>query len=369
LGLGGYHSFILMKSTVVCLVLGLAAAVGCGGESGARSDGDATGGTSATAGTSALAGTGNVPVTTAGTASMAGSVSTAGTATTGGMGGTGTVSTPCGPNWAAGTMYAEGAIVKFSDGNYYIAEHENPGYDPTISTYFWNPYTCDSDGGGSGGTGIIGTGGTGPVGESAFDDLVSEQVFNQLFPNRNPFYTYQGLVEATRHYPMFTADGTPEQKKREAAAFLANVARETGELIYIDQIEKDVYCMPSANCPCEPGKSYYGRGPIQISWNYNYCTASASIGVDIRARPELVSQDATIAWETGLWFWMTQRGAGNYTPHVAIVENRGFGETIRSINGSVECDGKSPEGVQSRNEFFRRYCEVLGVSPGDNTTC
>ena len=38
----------------------------------------------------------------------------------------------------AGTTYAAGDIVLFTDGNYYIAEEENPGYDPTISTFFWD---------------------------------------------------------------------------------------------------------------------------------------------------------------------------------------------------------------------------------------
>ena len=43
------------------------------------------------------------------------------------------------PNWQQGTAYRPGNIVKFTDGRYYIAEHDNPGYDPTISTWFWDP--------------------------------------------------------------------------------------------------------------------------------------------------------------------------------------------------------------------------------------
>jgi predicted chitinase len=190
-----------------------------------------------------------------------------------------------------------------------------------------------------------------------------------MFPDRNDFYTYQGLVEATLKYPVFAGIGTDEQRKREAAAFLANVARETGELVYIEQIAKDVLCQPSASCPCEPGKSYYGRGPIQISWNYNYCTAGKALNYDLRAQPELVAQNPTIAWATGLWFWMTQRGAGTTTPHSAITGGSGFGETIRSINGDVECNGKSPEGVNSRVDFYQRFCQLLGVTPGDKLTC
>jgi chitinase len=222
----------------------------------------------------------------------------------------------------------------------------------------------------SGAAGIAGssTGGTGTV-DSDFAALVSEALFNQMFPKRNPFYTYQHLVAATAKYPDFAGVGTLDDRKREAAAFLANVARETGLLVYVDQIAKDTYCSNSNNCPCAAGKQYYGRGPIQISWNYNYCSAGQALGLDLRANPELVSQDATVSWATGLWFWMTQRGAGSYTPHNAMVGGHGFGETIRSINGVVECNGGSNEAVTARVNYYTKFCGMLGVSPGASLTC
>ncbi|SEQ57412.1 Rare lipoprotein A (RlpA)-like double-psi beta-barrel [Streptomyces sp. yr375] len=45
-------------------------------------------------------------------------------------------------NWAAGTPYTAGTVVRYTDGRYYIAEHDNPGYDPIISTWYWDPYAC-----------------------------------------------------------------------------------------------------------------------------------------------------------------------------------------------------------------------------------
>ena len=47
------------------------------------------------------------------------------------------------PNWTAGKSYVTGDIVRYTDGKAYIAEHDNPGYDPTISTWYWDPYSCD----------------------------------------------------------------------------------------------------------------------------------------------------------------------------------------------------------------------------------
>ncbi|WP_437929904.1 glycosyl hydrolase family 18 protein [Sorangium sp. So ce291] len=48
------------------------------------------------------------------------------------------------PEWQEGQWYDEGAIVNYQ-GEAYIAEHGNPGYIPTVSTYFWEPYSDCSE--------------------------------------------------------------------------------------------------------------------------------------------------------------------------------------------------------------------------------
>lgn len=50
-----------------------------------------------------------------------------------------------------------------------------------------------------------GSGGGG--GATGFAAIVSEAQFNQMFPNRNPFYSYAGLVEAAKTYPAFAGTG------------------------------------------------------------------------------------------------------------------------------------------------------------------
>ena len=52
--------------------------------------------------------------------------------------------------------------------------------------------------------------------------------------------------------------------------------------------------------------------------------------------------NSAVAWKVGLWYWNTQTGPGSMTPHDAIAGGPGFGETIRSINGALECGGASP---------------------------
>lgn len=202
---------------------------------------------------------------------------------------------------------------------------------------------------------------------------VSEDQFNQMFPGRNQFYTYAGLTDALGAYPGFANTGSDTVKKQEAAAFLANVSHETGGLVYI--VEQNTanyphYCDTSQPYGCPAGNDqYYGRGPIQLSWNFNYKAAGDSLGIDLLNNPSLVAQDPAVSWKTGLWYWNTQSGPGTMTPHDAMVNGRGFGETIRSINGSIECNGGNPAQVQSRVDAYARFAGVLGVDPGGNLSC
>ncbi len=208
---------------------------------------------------------------------------------------------------------------------------------------------------------------------SAATFLVSESQFQQMFPSRIPFYSYAGLVDAMQKYPAFAGTGDGDVQKREAAAFLANINHESGGLVYVEEIDQanwPHYCDTTQPYGCPAGGSaYHGRGPIQLSWNFNYKAAGDALGIDLLNNPDLVKNDSSVAWQTGLWYWMTQTGPGSMTPHAAIVGNAGFGETIRSINGALECNGGNPAQVQSRIDAYQQFAQILGVDPGDNLTC
>ncbi|MFG3550550.1 glycoside hydrolase family 19 protein [Streptomyces sp. NPDC047725] len=260
------------------------------------------------------------------------------------------------PAWKAGASYDAGDIVRHTDGKAYIAEHANPGYDPLISTWYWDPYACD-------------TGSQTPVGTF----VVTQAQFDEMFPNRNSFYTYSGLTAALAAYPGFAGTGSDTTRRQEAAAFLANVGHETGGLVHV--VEQNTanyphYCDTGRPYGCPAGQAaYYGRGPIQLSWNFNYKAAGDALGIDLLNNPWLVQNDAAVAWKTALWYWNTQSGPGTMTPHDAMVDGAGFGQTIRSINGSLECDGKNPAQVQSRVSTYQRFTRILGVQPGANLYC
>lgn len=204
--------------------------------------------------------------------------------------------------------------------------------------------------------------------------VVSQAQFNQMFPARNGFYTYQGLTSALSAYPGFATTGSDAVRKREAAAFLANVSHETAGLKYIveqNQANYPHYCDQSQPYGCPAGvAAYYGRGPLQLSWNFNYKAAGDALHIDLLKDPYRVERDAAVSWETALWFWDTQKGAGTMTPHDAMVNGRGFGETIRSINGDLECNGKNPDERNDRINLYKRFVGVLGTDVGGgNISC
>ncbi|MET9532872.1 MULTISPECIES: chitinase [unclassified Streptomyces] len=203
--------------------------------------------------------------------------------------------------------------------------------------------------------------------------VVSEGQFERMFPDRDPFFTYDGLVEATRSYPAFARTGRLPVRRQEAAAFLANVSHETGGLHYKvaqDESTYPVFCDTTQPYGCPAGQdAYYGRGAIMLSWNFNYKAAGDALGLDLLDNPWLVEQDPAVAWATALWYWNTQDGPGTMTGHQAIVRHAGFGETIRSLNGTAECDGGNPAQMQHRVGLYLRFTRILHTLPGRRVSC
>ncbi|GAA2434577.1 chitinase [Streptomyces pulveraceus] len=257
----------------------------------------------------------------------------------------------CAPVWSASTAYTRGGTVSHHGRNWtakWWTQNENPG-----ATTVW------ADGGAC-------TGGVS-------DFVISEAQFDAIFPDRNPFYTYQGLIDALHAYPRFANTGTPTTRAQEAAAFLTHADFESVGLQYVKEINEDNYwrkCDYSQPYGCPAGqKAYYGRGPIMFSWNFNYKAAGDALGLDLLHNPWLVEQDPSVAWQTALWYWNTQNGPGTMTSHEAMVGGAGFGETIRSLNGALECDGGNPASVAARVAGYERITGILGTAPGSRLGC
>lgn len=231
-------------------------------------------------------------------------------------------------------------------------------------------------------------------------DLLPADLFAEMFPQRDPLYSHAALLAAAAEYPAFAGEGGPDERRRELAAFLANIGHETtggwpdapgGPYAWGLYFTQEVGCEGGAcvgycdagnvEHPCAPGKTYHGRGPIQLSWNYNYGQAGAALGEPLLTQPELVATDGAIAFRTGLWFWMTAQApkpsahavmTGQWQPtpdDVAKGRQPGFGMTINIINGGLECGQPTGDKVKDRVGFYERFTAMLAVDPGPALYC
>ncbi|KAK7337598.1 hypothetical protein VNO77_18180 [Canavalia gladiata] len=233
--------------------------------------------------------------------------------------------------------------------------------------------------------------------------LISKKLYDTLFlhkddsacPAKN-FYTYDSFILASKCFPAFGTTGCLTTRKREIAAFLAQISHETTGgwatapdgpyawgLCFKEEISPQINYCDSTNkqWPCYPGKTYKGRGPIQLSWNYNYGPAGKALGFDGLRNPEIVANNSVIAFKTALWFWMTERKAkpschnvmvGEYVATEAdIAANRtaGYGLVTNIINGGLECGIPGDARVNDRIGFFQRYAKLFNVDTGPNSDC
>ncbi|TYG81226.1 hypothetical protein ES288_D02G282300v1, partial [Gossypium darwinii] len=244
--------------------------------------------------------------------------------------------------------------------------------------------TRNDIGSGGGGGGSGGDGG-------ALGDILSRELFEEMLSHRNDprcpaanFYTYDAFIAAAKLYPDFAAKGNNDTRKMEVAAFLGQTSHQTngfGGYCYNEALNCSAsYCENKPNYPCYAGVSYCGRGPMQLSWNYNYGQFGESIG----QKEELLQQlktDVTLSFMSALWFWMTAQPpkpschsvmTGEWIPSeddVAAGRLPGYGVTTNIINGGLEC-GRGPDSrVDDRIKFYETYCDILGVSYGLNLDC
>jgi predicted chitinase len=222
--------------------------------------------------------------------------------------------------------------------------------------------------------------------------MISADMWDELFPNRlgrkagsdrSDFYSFAAFVEAAKRFPRFLHEGGEVQRRRELAAFLAHLAQETGGFRYLEQLTVTrSYSVANKEYSPVDGKEYYGRGPIQLSYNYNYGQFSDAYFGDknvLLNNPELLATDSVVSFGSAIWFWMTGQPpkpschdvmVGSWTPGDMDVDaNRqpGFGLTLNIINAS-QC-GKESEHAQKRYDLYYKYCSYFGTTKGDNCEC
>ncbi|HMH21557.1 MAG TPA: chitinase [Puia sp.] len=233
--------------------------------------------------------------------------------------------------------------------------------------------------------------------------LLGKEQYEHLFPHHHPIYSYTAFVKAASQFPLFAGEGSTTDRKRELAAFFAHIAHETTHgwpgapggpyvwgLYYTEeQACLDGHCKQyntggtSLYKPV-PGRSYHGRGPLQLSYAYNYGLAGQELGLPLLDQPSLVSTDGVISFKTALWFWMREQKpkpscheimSGKWQPatdDLRLGRRPGFGMTINIINGGIECGNHLPSAKSLREErigFYKWFASLLGVTVEKDCDC
>ncbi len=180
--------------------------------------------------------------------------------------------------------------------------------------------------------------------------MITEQQIRAMFPNAGkrldahlPFIV-PALVEAQIDSP------------KRIAAFLAQLAHESGEYRYMEEIaggsayegRRDL-----GNTQPGDGRKFKGHGPIQITGRTNHRRCGEALGLDLIHDPTLIClpEDAT---RSACWFWH-DRGLS------LLADMNWFKEITRRINGGYN-------GWDDRLRYWQRNRAILGlpaVDPAD----
>jgi hypothetical protein len=213
---------------------------------------------------------------------------------------------------------------------------------------------------------------------------------------------------ATFDYADFCAVGDLTTRKQELSAFCANIAHETtggwagapngGQYAWglywreevawqINPGNTSLGYVDAGNqlYPPYPNKSYHGRGPIQISYNYNYGQVSEFLYGDksvLLQAPEKVLSAGDVAFMTAIWFWMYPQYpkpschdvmCGTWEPTAADIaagrDRSRFGETINVINGGLECGQAGNTSAANRIGHYQWFADILQTTIESNCDC
>jgi predicted chitinase len=142
-----------------------------------------------------------------------------------------------------------------------------------------------------------------------------------------------------------------------ASAFLAQIAHESGELRFMEEIwgptaQQKKYEPPSdlartlGNTQPGDGKRYKGRGPIQITGRANYKKYGDLLGVDLEGNPDLAATPQ-FAFSTAALYWKT-RGLNE------LADVQDFITITKRINGGTT-------GLNERQRYYEIAMNALGV--------
>ena len=136
------------------------------------------------------------------------------------------------------------------------------------------------------------------------------------------------------------------------AHFLAQIAHESGELLYKKELasgaayDTGAKAIALGNTPEKDGdgQKYKGRGLIQVTGRYNYGLLSKDLGVDFVNNPKLLEEDEW-AVASAYWYW-DKKKLNDYADRDDVLT------ITKRINGGTNH-------LQERKEYLKRAKKVF----------
>ncbi len=217
------------------------------------------------------------------------------------------------------------------------------------------------------------------------------QAYQQIFPNNPAGYTAQSLSDALAFHNVFAGQDSVQQVYN-FAGFLANAAHESSLFLYMTELGgyspgsptnwstngQGVFSGSYAGCQVPYGGTgtncYYGRGALQISHDYNYKVYDTGNGV--YANPDKILGSGApnftnnLLFDSAVWFWSDDSTGlqalrpvdGFKAASSTYAASDPFGQSIKVINGGIEC-GPNPAGgataIAERNDRIAKFISYL----------
>ncbi len=173
-------------------------------------------------------------------------------------------------------------------------------------------------------------------------DLISESQLRRMIPNAG------SRLDA--HLPYIVpamVEGRIDTLRR-IAAFLAQLAHESGEYRYMEEIWGPTQAQLTyahradlGNVHPGDGVKFKGHGPIQITGRDAHARCGAALGLDLIADPTLICRPEH-ATRSAVWFWNDKMGG--LSP---LADRDWFKAITRLINGGFN-------GLSDRRQYWDR---------------
>jgi predicted chitinase len=210
------------------------------------------------------------------------------------------------------------------------------------STGYYGPLTREALTQKAGGT--TGPGPVGPTPEPGGAGSVSVEQLRSIMPNLSDARARE-LMPHLNAAMQEAGINTP----RRQAAFLAQLAHESGEFRWMEEIASGAAYEGRTDLGnTEPGDGmrFKGRGPIQLTGRSNYRAAGQALGIDLESNPTRAA-DPDVGFRTAAWYW-NNRNLNQYA------DAGNFDAITYRVNGGYN-------GKAERDAYYNRALQVLGA--------